>query len=109
MGIMVRVNSVIKDKEGNIIAVRGHEMVAGQVTEERTWKAEWICNKREPNTDFIYSTHAFWVKDMYDENKESAIHCEERNNILCLVAPSENGNLLEKLPVYSPKKSNPET
>ena len=33
MGIMVRVNSVIKDEKGNIIAVRGHEMIEGENTE----------------------------------------------------------------------------
>jgi len=102
MGIMVTVNSVIKDKKGNIIAVRGHEMIEGENTEERTWNAKWICNRQEPDADFIYSTHAFWVKDADNENRESVIRCEKRNGKLCLVAPSENGDLLEKLPVYSP-------
>lgn len=101
MGIMVRVNSVIKDREGDIIAVRGQEMIPATETEEQTWSAKWICDRQEPNTDFIYSTHAFYVKYPNDESKESVIHCEKKNGKLCLVAPSEFGNLLEKIPIYS--------
>jgi len=102
MGIMVQVHSVIKDSEENIVAVRGKEMIPNTETPEQTWTAEWICNRKEPNTDFFYSTHAFYVKDSYDENNgESVIHGMEKNGKLCLVAPSEHGNLLEKLPVYS--------
>src|SRR2546428_13017321 len=102
MGIMVRVISSVTDKKGNIIAVRGHEMIPGQNTEERMWEAKWICNRQEPDADFIYSTHAFWVKDLDNENRESVIRCQTRNGTLRLVAPAENGDLLEKLPVYSP-------
>ena len=99
MGIMVRVNSVIKDKEGDIIAIRGQEMIEGKNTKERTWTADFICNRKEPNADFIYSTHAFWVKDPDNENKESVIHCKEKNGKLCLVALSDDGDLLKKFPV----------
>ena len=99
---MVRVSHIIKDGDGDIIAVRGKEMSTSHDTKEKTWTVSDICQKIEPSTYFIVRRHTFYVKYPNNEN-EVTVDCQEKKNgKLCLVADSEDGNLLEKLPLYSP-------
>jgi hypothetical protein len=99
MGISVRVISIIKDKEGDIVAVRGREILGGRAEEEeKTYTSSFICDGlRVGNT--IESRHSFYVKTL-DGKGQVMIECEEKNRKLCLVANSNRMNLLENYPEY---------
>jgi len=81
----IHVSCVIKDEEGDIVAIKGMKLGTSSVVRDQVWTAEEIYEKSGQSPNFS-QTHSFWARDK--DNNESELYCKRKNGKICLVAPS---------------------
>jgi hypothetical protein len=96
----IHVSCVIRDEEGDIVAIKGMKLGSSSVVRDQVWTAEEIYEKSGQSPNFS-QTHSFWAQDK--DSNESEVYCKRKNGKICLVAPSivdEDGrDILKDMPV----------
>jgi len=93
--IMVEVNCVIKDKEGDVVTVHGKEVYLSHPPTQMVWTANGIFRKSSDGIAHI--SKSFYVKDT--NGHTIPIDYKKKANKICLVAYDANKvDILSSLP-----------